>query len=88
MSGVIKGWTEALQLMPVGLSRLCAHRSSFLTRESGGAMTSDEKPKRDWHDLAEQLTKATDTEKIVELSRELIEALDKAREDKRVKPTS
>jgi hypothetical protein len=46
-------------------------------------MTLDEKHGRDWREVAEDLTKAIETEEILELAEELEQAMDEADEDKK-----
>lgn len=40
---------------------------------------NEHEPKRDWHDIAKEITEEKDGKKIAQLSEELVRALDKPR---------
>jgi hypothetical protein len=48
-------------------------------------MTPDEKPGRDWRDVAEDLTNANETKEIMELADELQQAMDEEEKKKHPK---
>ena len=46
-------------------------------------MPAEEKPKRPWEEIAEEVTNEKDSNKLVQLTRELCDALEQYENDKR-----